>query len=110
MTKRSTTKRLLVGISVLLSTAIALPVFAQAAVPQPDRYALYLPDRGTGVQSAPPIRPWKAGNETAAKPWLAPLGHHQPTAADVLTSDPELALDQEDAKIDRIVRGICRGC
>jgi hypothetical protein len=125
------TKRLLLSTSVYLSTAIAAPVFAQAVVRGPDAYALYLPKAGAGIGSAPsqrghvpivthgtgdamtsgpPVRPWKAGNETATSPWSAPVGHHQPIAADVPKSDFRQILDQEDANVDRIVRGICRGC
>jgi hypothetical protein len=46
----------------------------------------------------------------ATKPWSAPVGHHQPSAVDVLESDSQLSLNQEDVKVDRVVRGICRGC
>jgi hypothetical protein len=122
------TKRLLFSMFVILSTVIVVPVFARAVVRKPDAYALYLPNVGTGIgtapsqrrdvpivnnstaDAAPSVRPWKAGNETATRPWLAPLGHHQPSAADVLESESQLTFDQEDAKVDRIVRGICRGC
>jgi hypothetical protein len=108
------TKRLLVSMSAILSTAIAAPLFAQAVVREPDAYALYLPNVGTGIESAPPQRqdgrPWKAGSETVTRPWSAPAGHHQPTAADVREPDSQVTLDQEDANIDRIVRGVCRGC
>jgi hypothetical protein len=107
-------RRLLVSMSAILSTAIAAPLFAQPVVREPDAYALYLPDTGAGIESAPPqrqeVRPWKAGSETVTRPWSAPAGHHQPTAADVLKPDSQLTLDQEDAKVDRIVRGVCRGC
>ena len=125
------TKRLLLSISAILSAAIAAPIFAQAVVQAPDAYALYLPNVATAIGSAPPqrqdvsivnhgladairsapsVRPWTAGNETVTKPWSAPAGHHQPTAADVLESDSRLTLDQENANVDRIVRGVCRGC
>jgi hypothetical protein len=123
------TKRFLLSMSVILSTAIAAPVFAQTAEER-GAYALYLPNVGQGIgsapslrqgvpivhgtddsmPSAPSVRPWRAGNETASRPWSAPVGHHQPSAVDVLGSDFEQTLDQEDAKVDRIVRGICRGC
>jgi hypothetical protein len=121
-------KHLLLSISVILSTVIAAPVFAQVAEQRPNAYALYIPDAGRGIGAAPlqgrgvsvvdrstadatpSVRPWKAGNETATMPWSAPIGHHQPTVADVIESDSQLTLDQEDAKVDRIVRGICRGC
>jgi hypothetical protein len=102
------TKCLLVSMSAILSAAIATPLFAQAVVQEPDAYALYLPN------VAPPqrqdVRPWKAGSETVTRPWSAPAGHHQPTAADVHEPDSQLTLDQENANVDRIVRGVCRGC
>jgi hypothetical protein len=127
------TKRLFLGMSVILSTAIAAPVFAQAVVREPDAYALYLPkvgaetgsapsqgrdahivshDTDDATASAPSARPWRAGNETAIKPWSAPVGHHQPRAADASasTSASLQILDQEDANVDRIVRSVCRGC
>ena len=125
------TNRFLLGMSVILSTAIAAPVFAQAVAQESDAYALYLPYVGAEIgsapsqqrdvsivspgetdtmPSAPSVRPWKAGNEMATRPWAAPMGHHQPTAVDVLEADSRLTIDQEDAKVDRIVRGICRGC
>ena len=125
------TKPLLLSMSVILSTAIAAPVFAQAVGQEPDAYALYLLKVGTGsassqrqnapivsrgtddaTASAPSVRPWRAGSETAMRPWAAPLGRHQPRAADVSasTSASQQILGQEDANVDRIVRSVCRGC
>jgi hypothetical protein len=122
------TKRLLVSMSVILSTVIAAPGFAQVVAKEPNSYALNIPAAGTGIGSvqrqrqgtsmvksdaadaAPSVRPWKAGSETATMPWSAPMGHHQPTAVDVIEAESRLTLDQEDANVDRIVRGICRGC
>lgn len=127
------TKRSLLGMSVILSTAIAAPVFGQAVTPEPNAYALYLPSvsLGTGdalsqrrdvpivnhgaadaMASAPSTRPWTAGHETATRPWSAPVGHHQPSAVDVIesASASQPILDQEDANVDRVVRSICRGC
>jgi hypothetical protein len=127
------TKRSLLSMAVILSTAMAAPVFAQTVTQEPTAFALYLSNRDFGVGSAPsqrqdvPIvshgtadamasapstRPWTAGNETATRPWSAPVGHHQPSAADipVSTSESERILDQEDANVDRIVRSVCRGC
>ena len=129
----SMTKCSLLSVAVILSTAIAAPVFAQTVTQEPSAYALYLPngDLGAGsapsqpqdvptvshgiadaMASAPSVRPWAAGNETATRPWSAPVGHHQPGAADVPTSTSasEQILDQEDANVDRIVRSVCRGC
>jgi hypothetical protein len=126
------TKRLLLSMSVILSTAIAAPVFAEAVVRVPDAYALHLPkvevegstpsqrrdvpivshDTDDATASAPSARPWRAGNETAIRPWSAPIGHHQPRAADVSasTSASQQILDQEDANVNRMVRSVCRGC
>jgi hypothetical protein len=129
----SMNKRSLLSMSVILSTAIATPVFAQAITQEPDARALYLPSMSLGTEdalaqrrdmpavdrgaaeamaSSPSTRPWTAGNETKTKPWSAPLGHHQPSAADVIeaASASRPVLDQEDARVDQIVRGICRGC
>jgi hypothetical protein len=118
----------LLCMSAILSTAIAAPLSAQGMERAPSAYALNLPNVKAGIESAPTqrrelsiatrgkgeatpsIRLWKAGNETATKPWSAPVGHHQPTASDVREADSRLPLDQEDANVDRIIRGICRGC
>jgi hypothetical protein len=53
-----------------------------------------------------------AANETATRPWSAPTGHRQPHAADIPTgiSASQQIIDQEDANVDRKIRGICRGC
>jgi hypothetical protein len=130
---RPMTKRSLLSMSVILSTAIAAPVFAEAVVREPDAYALYLPkveaeigsapsqqrdapivshDTDDATASAPSARPWRAGNETAIRPWSAPAGHHQPRAVDVSasTSASQQILDQEDANVDGMVRSVCRGC
>jgi len=58
------------------------------------------------------VHPWKSGNETSTRPWLAPIGHHQPRAVDVPTSPAsvEQYLSEEDMKIDRIIGNVCRNC
>jgi hypothetical protein len=126
------TKRTLLGAVAILSTALATPVLAQAVIQEPGAYAFYDPNRDLGIStpslrrevgavgrgiadamaSAPPVRSLIAENETTTRPWSAPVGHRQPRAADVptSTSESEQILDQEDAKVDRIVRSVCRGC
>jgi hypothetical protein len=51
------------------------------------------------------------GCETSTKPWSAPVGHRQPRA-DI--APPSISfdrtLDEENARIDRRISGICRGC
>jgi len=59
---------------------------------------------------APSVR-LPRGCETSTKPWSAPVGHRQPQAADVpAAASFEQALDEENAKVDRVIKGICRGC
>jgi hypothetical protein len=76
------------GLAVTLSVAMLAPKFAQAQQPG-----------GLSV----------AANETTTLPWLAPVGHRQPRAADIPAS-PRNAIDPEDASVDRLIRGVCRGC
>jgi hypothetical protein len=56
--------------------------------------------------------PVLAADETATRPWSAPVGHRQPRAADVPTSTSasRQTLDQEDANVDRKISNVCRGC
>jgi hypothetical protein len=77
------TDRSLLSMSVILSTAIAAPSFAQSVAREPDAYVLHLSHVGTGIDSAASeqrdasiirpgkiepmpsassLRPWKAGN------------------------------------------------
>jgi hypothetical protein len=53
-----------------------------------------------------------ASNETATRPWSAPVGHRQPRAADLPASisADQPNLDPEDAMVDRKIKGVCRGC
>ena len=118
------------GVAAILSTATATPVFAQAVIQEPGAYASYhrsgdlgigsAPaqrrdvDRGTAdaLAFAPPSRSVAAGHETTTRPWSAPVGHRQPSVADVPapTSASQQTLDPEDANVDRMIRGVCRGC
>jgi hypothetical protein len=131
---RSMTKFTLLGVATILSTALAPPVLAQAVIQEPGAYAFYHPNvdlrigptplqrreeviAGRGTADAMALtsffRPPRAGKETTTRPWLAPVGHRQPHAADVLTSTSvsQYVLDQEeDANVDRKISGVCRGC
>ncbi|MFN5279628.1 hypothetical protein [Bradyrhizobium sp.] len=79
------------GLAAILSAATATSCFAQPTIQEPSVYA---------------------ANETATRPWSAPVGHRQPHAADVpaTTATSQQIIDQEDAMVDRRIRGICRGC
>ncbi|WP_244485467.1 hypothetical protein [Bradyrhizobium tropiciagri] len=80
-----------IGLAAILSAALATSSFTQSAVQEPNAYA---------------------SNETATRPWSAPVGHRQPRAADIpaAASASQQTIDQEDAIVDRKIRGICRGC
>jgi hypothetical protein len=81
----------LLGMAAILSAATAPPALAQAMAQEPLAYA---------------------SNETATRPWSVPVGRRQPRSADIpaSTSAPQQIIDQEDAIVDRKIRGICRGC
>jgi hypothetical protein len=53
-----------------------------------------------------------AAVDTTRRPWPAPVGHHQPRAADIPTSASvsRNPLDQEDENVDRKISNMCRGC
>ena len=82
----------ILGLAAILSaTAMAPPVLAQATIQQRAVYA---------------------SNETATRPWSAPVGHRQPRIVDIpasISASQEI-IDQEDANVDRMIKGICRGC
>ena len=123
----------LLSIMMFQMTAIVTPAFPQGVTqdsaacaspgpkaeletetaPSPPRKVIVV-NRGTAdaLASVPSGRPWTPGNETATKPWSAPASHHQPRAIDGLTSDSsfEQIFEDEDARVDLIVRNICRGC
>ena len=127
------TKRTILGVVAILSTAITTPGLAQAVIQEPGAYAFFRPSGDLGIAStrsqrreavvvgrgtadamalAPSFRPSMAGEETTTRPWTAPVGHRQLRADDVPTptSASQQILDQEDANVDRIIRNICRGC
>jgi hypothetical protein len=64
------------------------------------------------ILSAAIATPALAQGETATRPWSAPVGHHQPRAADVPspTSAAQQTFDQENATVDRKISNVCRGC
>jgi hypothetical protein len=50
------------------------------------------------------------GCERSTLPWTAPVGHRQPQLIDVTEAKSLSDLDEEHAKIERVVKSICRGC
>jgi hypothetical protein len=67
----------------------------------------------TGALPAPTAAALPAGCETTTLPWSAPVGHRQPQVIDV-TASAASSIDQEvkeeNARIDQLIKGVCRGC
>jgi hypothetical protein len=66
---------------------------------------------GLGNSSAPPLQ--STNQDSRLLP--APVGHRQPRVDQVpdeenLTGDPNDPINRENAALDRMVKGICRGC
>jgi hypothetical protein len=127
------TKFTLLGVVANLSAAIATTSLAQNHIQEMGAYASYhqggssgiaptpiqrrevtVVGRGTAdvMASASSIPSSRRGLETTTRPWLAPVGHRQPRAADVPTSTSvsQQSLDEEDANVDRKINSVCRGC
>lgn len=55
-----------------------------------------------------------AGATSSGSVPQAPIGHRQPRAGDVPSeknlSDPNNAVNKEDAALDKKIKSICRGC
>jgi hypothetical protein len=79
-----------------LITMVALLMFSSVALAQ---------TAGTGSQTTP-------ANPRPSRE--APVGHRQPRADQVPSeknlSDPNDAVNREDAALDRKIKSICRGC
>ena len=92
---------------------LAMRLLVTAVSPASGTPALNVDTQHPSVESmrvASSIHPWTSGNETSTLPWAAPRGHHQPGVSDI-PSRPDLNnLSDEDARIDRIVRSVCRNC
>jgi hypothetical protein len=67
---------------------------------------------GLGNPSAPPP---STNQDKRILPLPAPVGHRQPRVDQVpdeknLGGDPNDAINRENAALDRMTKGICRGC
>jgi hypothetical protein len=119
--RHAMTRLTILATAALLSLMSAVPVVGQPVTWESGTCPTSAPPPGAAVSDrrasdaaapAPSARPLPAGCETTTRPWSAPVGHRQPQVADVPSSPSpsEQTLDQEDANVDRVVRGICRGC
>ncbi|MGA7938538.1 MAG: hypothetical protein WCA43_01420 [Bradyrhizobium sp.] len=103
------------AITAVLMLSSAIPVSAQAVGPTVCRMPIEALDNAT--PPSPTANATLARCETATRPWSAPVGHRQPQAVDAQAADVtssissiDRALMQENARIDRLIQGICRGC
>jgi hypothetical protein len=64
--------------------------------------------------SSNPAAPASANSGQQLPPGAAPVGHRQPRADQVPSAkkpmDPNDPVDRENAALDRMMNGICRGC
>jgi hypothetical protein len=79
------------GLAATILSVVMAPQFAQATIRQPGTLSI-------------------AANETATRPWSAPVGHRQPRATDFPRHSSQQMIDAEDASVDRKIGGVCRGC
>jgi hypothetical protein len=92
----------------LIMFSSSLPAQAVTRVPGACGATRTSPDGAAPAPSAGFLPP---GCETTTMPWSAPVGHRQPQVADVPAATSfEQALEEENARVDRVIRGICRGC
>ena len=105
------------AIAAVMTLSFAMPVSTQATVHAPATCHIPIEVSNGGALAAPTAGTIPTGCETATRPWSAPVGHRQPQAADVQATDItssmssiDQALVQENARIDRVIQGVCRGC
>jgi hypothetical protein len=102
----------LYGTAIILSLMALAPISTQTNLDGPHVCRLPVEPQNDAVPSAPGLGALPKGCETSTLPWSAPVGHRQPQAADVISSTLLFDLDilDDNARIDRLVNGICRGC
>jgi hypothetical protein len=101
------------AITAVLTLSFAIPVPVQAAVHELPVCRMPIEALENDAPPAPNASALPPGRETSTLPWSAPVGHRQPQAADVTSSIPssiDQALVQENARIDRVIQGVCKGC
>ena len=109
------TRASLCGMTIVISVLFASEVSAQAAVREPPPCSMPIEAINSETPPAPTANALPRGSETTTLPWSAPTGHRQPQAADVTAaSGTASAIDQavleENVRVDRLIKGICRGC
>ena len=100
----------LLGAAAVLSTMSTSALHAQAVTRELG--ACPSPSVAPSETRAPaPTADWlPPGCEKSTLPWSAPVGHRQPQLIDVTEAQSLSDLDKENAKLNRVVKSICRGC
>jgi hypothetical protein len=98
--------------AIILSLMSAVPISAQTTAREPHVCRLPIEAQDDAGPSAPSLGALPKGCETSTLPWSAPVGHRQPQTADVTSSTRLFDQDilDENARIDGLIKGICRGC
>ena len=115
------TRLALLGMTTILALAFATPASLQATVRQAPACRLSVEALNGAGPPAPTANALPPGCETSTLPWSAPVGHRQPKAIDVsssasssVSSSASSSIDQavleENARIDEVIKGVCRGC
>ena len=101
------------AIAAILALSFAAPTSAQATGHEPTACPILAGASNTGALPAPTAAALPAGCETMTRPWSAPVGHRQPQIGDVTastTSSIDQEVREENARIDQLIKGVCRGC
>ena len=100
------------GTAAVLSIMFASPLLAQPVRHESDACPASSAPSGDAGPPAPSAAWLPPGCEKSTLPWSAPVGHRQPQANDVpqAMSWSERTLDNENAKVNRLIKGVCRGC
>ena len=107
------TRLALLGMTTILALAFAAPASLQATVRQAPACRLSVEALNGAGPPAPTANALPPGCETSTLPWSAPVGHRQPQWAIVISSRSssiDQAVLEENAQIDKLIKGVCRGC
>jgi hypothetical protein len=107
------TRARLYATTIALSLMFAAQTAAQADVHDKPACQLSVEALNDTGRPAPTADALPTGCETSTLPWSAPVGHRQPQLGDVIssrTSSIDHEIKEENAKIDRLIKGVCRGC
>jgi hypothetical protein len=105
------------AMAAILPLSFAMPASAQATAHEPPICRMPIDALDKNAPPAPTASAIPAGCERTTRPWSAPVGHRQPQAADMQVNNVTSSISaidqaqvQENARINRLIQGVCRGC